>query len=141
LSITFIPSEITDGAQVIIGKDTVGTIEVLDENLVNFELNFSRILAHVSAVKRYAPIVKHPPIIEDITVSVPEDISFEKLVTTIQSKSSLIKEIKLIDMYQHKKTLRITYQHSSRNLSNEDVEDVRKKIILGLEKELKATIS
>ncbi len=139
-NIEFTTSDTTNGASVHIKNKEIGTIEILDNTCINFELDFHEILNHVSDAKQYQPIAIHPPIIEDIRIAVEPHIEYETIVKTIQKNSELIKSVELIDTYRDKKTFRIMYQHATRNLTNTDVAEIRKKITLSLKKDLNANI-
>jgi phenylalanyl-tRNA synthetase beta chain len=126
------------GADIYIGKEYLGTIEVLEKHMIDFELNFEKILSHVSLKKVYTPISKFPPIIEDIRVELTENITFKQISDLIISQNPLIKQVELLDIYENKKTFRILYQSNEKNLTNEDVTPIREKVIKSLEKELHA---
>lgn len=129
------------GSDVFIGKTFVGEIEVLEENIIDFEFNFSEILKHVSLKKTYKPISKFPPIIEDLRIIVDPNITFSKIVALIKKQSDLISQVSLLDIYEDKKTFRITYLRHEKNLTNEDIAPVRKKITAALQKDLRAKVA
>lgn len=129
------------GADVYIDKKMIGNIEMLEDNILDFELNFEKMLKHVSLKKNYVVISKYPPIIEDITIDINPITSYEKIVSTIKKVSSLIADISLIDTYKDRKTFRITYQNQEKNLTNEEVKPIRERIHTVLKEELKATIA
>lgn len=137
----FKPTEIGNGAEVYIQKDHLGSIELLDDQTGTVELNFDILLDYVSLKKIYRPIPKFPPIIEDVRIIVDQSITYEKIVSTIKKQSQLVKSITLLDTYQDKKTFRIMYQDPNRNLTNEEVSEIRQKIYSSLEKDLHAKIS
>lgn len=134
-------AEGVDGAEVYIGQEKIGAIEILDTNTIDAELDFEKLLAHATLSKKLAPIAKHPPVIEDIRVLVDPSVSYAQIIDTISKQSTLIRNVELIDTYEDKKTFRITYQDLRRNLTNEDVTDIRNKVIKELQKELKAKIA
>ena len=69
----------------------------------------------------------YPPIIEDINIILTE--SYDSLINKIKKLSSLIKQIDLIDKYENKLTLRITYHSNSKQLSSSDVSPIREKLM------------
>ncbi len=140
VELTFKPSDNLHGADIFLEKRHIGTVEILDSNLVDFELNFTELIAHATSAKKYTPIIKHPPIIEDVRLQTEADTTYEQIVSVITKQSNLIKDVTLLDTYEDKKTFRIVYQHAKRNLTNEDIVDIRKKVYSALEKELKAKI-
>lgn len=127
-------------ASLYIDKDYIGEIEVLDTDVVDFEVNFQTILKHVTLKKEYKPFAKFPPVIEDLSVVTEPDIKTKDLIENIKSHSNLIIDVSLKDTYLNTRTFKIVYQDFERNLTNEDVSKIRNKIIASLEKEFKATI-
>ncbi|RJQ37004.1 phenylalanine--tRNA ligase subunit beta [Candidatus Microgenomates bacterium] len=128
------------GAQIYINKDFIGEIEILDENIADFELNFQKILNCVNLSKTYTPILKFPPVIEDISMILPKEVMFQEVVNVIKNQSDLIKEVNLFDTYENKKSFRIKYQDPQKTLTNEEVSKVREKVYQALEKELEAKV-
>lgn len=129
------------GAAAYIKKEYVGEIEILEENLIDFELNLKKMLNYVSLKKVYKPIPKFPPIIEDIRIGVNPKVTYKEITSLIKSTSKLVAAVSLLDVYEDKKTFRITYQHPEKNLTTEEVAKIRAKIFKALEKELDVEIS
>jgi phenylalanyl-tRNA synthetase beta chain len=128
------------GASIFIGKDYLGEIEVLDSDLIDFEINFTTILKHATLKKEYKAFAKFPPIIEDISIVTEPNIKTNELIDSIKSIDKLIIEVSLVDTYLSTRTFRIIYQDPEKNLTKEDVSKIREKIISSLEKDFKATI-
>lgn len=136
----FKPSKKCVGASVFIAKEYVGEIEVLDTNLIDFELNFETILKYANLQKEFKPFAKFPPIMEDLSVVVNENTSTEDLLNHIKSKSILITGVSLKDSYKGSRTFHIIYQDFEKNLTNDEVKTVRDKIISSLKENFTATI-
>lgn len=128
------------GASVSIGKEYIGEIEVLDDELVNFELNFQKILACANNKKIFTQLAKHPAIIEDITCVFEEDILTGDIIETIITQSKLVKSVNLITKYKDTKTFRILYQDPQKNLTTDEVAEIRGKIVHALVKKHRATL-
>ena len=126
------------GADVYIKKDYLGQIEQLEDNVIDFELEFEVILKNVSSKKIYSPASKYPEAIEDLRFEIDEKVPYEKIVKTIKEQSSLIKKIELLDVFKTKKTFRVIYQSDKKNLTAQDLEQVREKIISALKKSFRA---
>ncbi len=134
------PQDGGDGADIFADKDLLGTIEQLSTDTIDFELDFEILIKHSSLKKTYNPISKFPPVIEDITITLPAEALFDEAVKVIKKQSHLVVTVNLLDMYQNKITLRITYQDPTKNLTNEDIAPIREKIETALTKDLKAKI-
>lgn len=128
------------GASLYIGKDYLGEIEVLDSDIIDFELDFTTILKNASLNKEYKPFAKYPPIIQDLTITVSGDIKTEDLVQNISANSNLIVDVSLKNSYKDSRTFHITYQDLFKNLTKQEVEKIREKIISSLEIDFKAKI-
>ncbi len=118
----------TPGAEMYIDKEKIGMIEVLDKDTVDFECNFLSLVKHATVHKRFTPLAKYPPIIEDMTFILPEEVTLAAVEKTIKQQSNLLKAITLIDKYQHTRTFRLIYQHPDKNLTTEDIAPIREKI-------------
>lgn len=137
LSITHVmfkpADEITNGAYIMLGNKTLGTIEILDDTVVNFELDFDELITHANNKKVYTPLAKYPPVIEDISVILGDDVLTGDVIEKIYKQSKLIKDVSLFDRYKSSRSFRITYQDQERNLTSEDVAPIRIKITHMLE--------
>lgn len=118
-------------------EDPGKNIEVTVDGIL-FELNFTGILEKIDLEKKFWPVPKYPPIIEDLRFEIDPKISYEKIIGTIKKQSGLVKDVSLLDVYQNKKTFRILYQSNERNLTNEETSRIREKIISALKKEFRA---
>ncbi|KKP79570.1 MAG: Phenylalanine-tRNA ligase beta subunit [Candidatus Levybacteria bacterium GW2011_GWB1_35_5] len=126
------------GASIYIDKDYLGEIEVLDTNIIDFELNFEIILKHATNSKVFKPFAKFPPIIEDISVIC--DAQTQEVVNTIKNQDEKIVDVTLKDTYKESRTFHIVYQDFEKNLTKEEVAKIREKIVSVLKKTFNATI-
>jgi phenylalanyl-tRNA synthetase beta chain len=79
--------------------------------------------------KKFIPIPKYPPVIEDMTFFNNENVSSVKISqTAIQAGRPITTNISF-SSYENKITLRITYQDKNRNLSAEDIKPFRRNIV------------
>lgn len=114
-------------------------ITVHHEGLL-FEIPYGLLLKHTSRQKVFLPISKYPPIIEDLALTVPKKVLIGDIITAIKKHSSLIKEVSLLDTYRTIKTFHIVYQHSEKNLTNEEVSRIREKLINTLDRKFNIKI-
>lgn len=117
------------GADVYIDKEKIGTIEELDDNIVDFELSFVALLAHATLRKKFTPLSKYPSIIEDMALEIDEEISTGQIIETIKKQSPLIVDVTLLDKYKTRRTFHIVYQSEEKNLANEEIAEIREKIL------------
>ncbi len=125
------------GASVYIGKESIGTIEVMESRLVTAELNFEKLLMHVTLKKVYKPLSKYPAITEDVSFLLPEEVKTGDVIEDIRLTDKLIVNIELLDVFENSRTFHVVYQDPERNLTTEDVSGIHKKIISSVEKKFK----
>lgn len=128
------------GAIIKIGKDELGYIEILGQNIIDFELSFDVILKHATLKKSYKALAKFPPITEDMTFVLDEGIETEQVVEEIKLQSFLIQEVSLKDQYESAKTFHIIYQSNDKNLTNAEIKDIRVQITKNLKKKFNAEL-
>ncbi len=125
-------------SDIYVNGNKMGEVEILDRNLIDFELNFSGLMKYVSLRKTYVPLPKFPEAYEDIRLILDSEILFEKIISCIQNASKLVTSVKLLDTYEDKKTFRITFQSKEKNLTGAEISEAREKILLNLKQELNA---
>lgn len=140
INIKFKQKKDSPGADVFIEGKEIGYIEILDNNTIDFELNFEEILNFTNVKKTYKPLAKFPNIIEDITFILSEEINTEDIIDEIKLQNLLIKGVTLKDEFENSKTFRITYQAEDKNLTNKDVEKIRYQIIEAVSEKFKASV-
>lgn len=126
--------------EVKIGGQILGEIEIVDENLIDIELNFEKLISHATLKKTFTPLAKYPPIIEDISFIISEDIPTESIIEVIEKQDSLIREVTMLDRYENSRTFHILYQDKSKNLTQLDVTEIREKIIKAVIKIFQAKV-
>jgi phenylalanyl-tRNA synthetase beta chain len=114
----------------------IGTIEIIDDQTIDFELDFSVLVQHATTHKTYTSLPKYPPIIEDMSFIFPTSVTVGDVEGLIKKQSNLIKHVTLFDKYGSSRTFKITYQHADKNLTNEDIVKLREKIIHVLKEKL-----
>jgi phenylalanyl-tRNA synthetase beta chain len=97
-------------------------------------------LKHVSNKKTYKPLSKYPPNIEDLAIIAPANVLIGDIINLIEKQSDLIREVSLLDKYEDTKTFHIVYQSYQKNLTSEEVGDIREKILKVLKEKLNARL-
>lgn len=129
-----------DGADIVIDGKRVGEIEILDDDIIDFELNFDALIAKASLSKVFTPLPKYPPVLEDISLVLEEDVQTGDVIDEIKKQSSLVHQVSLLDQYKDTRTFHIVYQHKEKNLTTDEVGEIRTKIIGNLEKKFSAKL-
>ena len=99
---------------------------------------------------KYREVSKYPPVIRDISFIVDKNMSLNNYYEIVRDLGKdLIEEVKLIDEYEDEKkfgkdkksyTFRILYRSLERTLTNNEINEIHKKIGEKTEKELNAIV-
>ncbi len=109
--------------------------------LLGFEINFQDLVSLASEDQEYSPISSYPAAKRDLSVIVPRNIKVGEVIAEINEAGGLlVRDVDLAGEYQgtsvpeRKKslTLRIYLQSTDHSLTNREINDLQKKIILGL---------
>jgi len=130
-------------AEIIIKNQPVGILGEINplilgrfeisQKVTIFEINLHQTVKFATGIKKYTPIPKYPPIIEDLAFIFPPKIELEKVIQIIKQTSPIIWNVEFIDFYKNTRTFRITYQSYEKNLSDEEARKIREKIIKTLQ--------
>ena len=116
-----------------VGQKTLTDFGIERETYL-FNLNLDALIKFVTSFRRYIPISKNPPVIEDLAFIIPTQTLLGDLIQTIKSVDPLISKVSLIDTFEGTKTFRIFYQDPQKTLSGQQVEKIRQKIIQKVER-------
>jgi len=122
--------------RIYLGKNEIGRMEILDEHFINAEINFDLFLSHVSIKKTYTKLSKFPSVFEDITLIGNNKATHEVIVETIKNTSKLVRAVTLSSKFKDARTYHIEYQDKEKNLSSNDVKEIRENILSSLHKNL-----
>jgi phenylalanyl-tRNA synthetase beta chain len=106
----------------------------LTEEVVITELNFAKLIAHINPVHLFRPVPLFQSIIEDLTFTLPEKTYLGPLISQLTSVHPLIDQVTLKDSYNQNFTFTLTYLSPDKQLTTQDVEPVRKKVVAVMEK-------
>src|SRR5205809_7826789 len=112
------------------------------------ELHADLLLATGESAKKFRELDRFPSITRDIAMIVPDEISHEKILRTIEEPHEpLLESVELFDLFTEqigaaRKSLayRLTYRDRSRTLTNEEVNEVHARIREKLKHELGVTL-
>ena len=142
------------------GKDILGTMSMCDSRVVNnfnlknkklvfFSFSLDQLTHKASLNKQFKPLPKYPSIILDLAFVLEKSVKAKEVQDLIKKTGGdLLKELELFDIYMGKglesnqKSLafHLVYRSDEKTLKDEEAEEVQKKIIRKLEKELGAKI-
>ncbi len=140
-------------------EDKIGVLgEVAEEILDAFgikdkvfltEVDFEKLSARVSRGKKFSPLPKFPPVDRDIAVVVDETLLSKVIRVKIEEVGgSMVESVTLFDVYKGeqvpagKKSLAysIRYRSQEKTLTEEEVDEIHRKVLSELEKSFGATL-
>ena len=112
------------------------------------ELHADLLLARGESARKFRELARFPSITRDIAMMVPDEISHEKILRTIEEPHEpLLESVELFDLFTEqvgaeRKSLayRLTYRDRSRTLTNEEVTEAHARIRERLKRELGVTL-
>ncbi len=134
------PSLSHPSLSIYVGKTIVGHIGQIDASILKLygitdpmyygELSVKSLQDVPSQNEQpYTIAPLYPPILEDFSFTVPDQFEIGPCITALSAIHPSIESIQLLDVYQNKRMLRVTYSNPAKTLSNEDIAPVRKKLI------------
>ena len=136
-------------AVIMAGRERIGALaEVHPQLLAKFglkmhvmEWTLSRDLLEKYAdhSRKYRPIPKYPPIIEDLSLILPDKVLVGEVVTVIKNSSKLVAGVEQIDVHENSHTFRITYLDPEKNLTDKEAAEIRSKVLRNLKEKLKVS--
>jgi phenylalanyl-tRNA synthetase beta chain len=147
-------------ARVVVGEQTLGVFgelhpqvkaryDFLTAPVLAGEFDMAAILAQAPHHYATDPVPTFPPVLEDLAVVVDEDLPADKVAALIkQTGGKLLTAVRLFDIFRGeqigagKKSLAysLTYQALDRTLKDEEVKQLRGRILRRLEQELGAKL-
>jgi phenylalanyl-tRNA synthetase beta chain len=124
-------------------------LELGSAPLLAADLDLAVLLGLIPSHFDFEPVLTFPPVLEDISVVVDENLPAEQVVATIrQAGGNLLRQVRLFDIYRGpqldpgKKSLAysLTYQAPDRTLTDAEAAQVRQRIVRRLEQEFGAKL-
>lgn len=109
----------------------------IDKQITRLYLDFDELVKNVNIQRRYHPISKFLPVIEDLTFVFPLQTFIGNVMSYMKSVTPVIYDIKLIGQYENASTFRIYFLDSQNQLTSADVKPIREKIIGLLEQKFR----
>jgi phenylalanyl-tRNA synthetase beta chain len=118
----------------------IGIIGILKSGKIGIEIVIEDLLKVVRTYPRYQPIPKTMPIVEDLTFTLPKNTAVGEIISAIKNVDKLITKVELKDIYKQNHTFAIEFQDFKNNLSDIDIEPLRKSIVKQIEKQHRAKL-
>ncbi len=115
-------------------KSSITQKHAIKDKITVAWLNFEQLSTYATKNKTYIPIPKYPPVIEHLTFYNNKHILASKIIQTALDSNQLINVVNIIDHYQQKLSLKITYLDKNQNLSDDKIKPIRQKLVQDIEK-------
>ncbi len=98
------------------------------------DIDFETLIKNASKNKTYTPIPKYPSIVEQYTFINESKVPAATILQTARSTDTLVHTVEIVDVFENKLSLEVSYLDRNKNLSDEEVSVIRKKLVNGIEK-------
>ena len=115
-------------------------IKVLDSKTYGVELALEDLVKNAVKVPTYTPISSYNSIKEDITLKVGQGVLYPEIEELILSLDTKVALVAFKDLYENNLTLSLEYFDSEEQITRDDVEPIREKIIETLESKLDVSV-
>lgn len=112
----------------------------IDEKIILLEINLLEIIKFINPLKKYRPLPKYPPTVEDLTFIVPPKTEIGKIIQLIKKIHPYIEKVEFLDSFKDSRTFRLTYRCQNKTLNAVEVEKIREKIIKTVGEKLGAVL-
>lgn len=104
------------------------------------ELNFQLMAKGASAIHRFKPVSPYPPIIEDLTFTLPEKSPLAPILAALKQSNSLITDVTFKTQYHQNFTFTFQYQSASHSLTDQDIAPIRLTLVNLMKTQFKAAL-
>jgi phenylalanyl-tRNA synthetase beta chain len=119
------------------GKINIGEYGNLENGMFYYSFDIKKLMGSTKTIKKYQEPSKFPPQVEDITIGFPEKTYIGDVIKAIYNLPSdgklrlqfTISKIELKDIFEDNYTFNIQYQDNNKTLTNDEVKEIRNKII------------
>lgn len=116
------------GSLGVLNSDTLSKVNIATP-VTRLYLDFAKLVEDANPVKKYVPIPKYPPVIEDFSFLVPPDFRVGPMIDVLSKVHKLIHSVRLLDAYENKRTFRVEYLDPTKTLTSLDIAPVHQKIL------------
>lgn len=103
-------------------------------------IDLSPVLAKARRYPRCQPLSPYPPVIEDLTFTLPPHTHLGPLIEAVKAADKLVKSVELTKIFEQNFTFTITYQSRTKQLSATVIAPIRKKIVAALKAKFKTDL-
>ena len=106
----------------------------------NAVIDLEPIIKQAKPYPQYRPLSPYPPVIEELTFTLPQRTYLGPVIQAIKSVDHTIASVRLYSLFENNFTFRITYQSQTKQLSTAIIAPIRKKIVSVLKFRFKAIL-
>lgn len=101
----------------------------LDKDVYIARLFLDEILPFLNSQNIYYPLPTYPPAIEDLTMIMPDKTEIGPVLKYITEKEKLVENLSIINRFENKITVRITYRNKNKNITSDEIQNSRESIL------------
>lgn len=121
-------------------KVKIGSIMILDKELIAIELTLKNLISVAKKYPRYQKLIKTATIIEEMTFTLSGNTAVGELIQAFSKADPRIKKVELLDIYKNNYSFSFIFQDKKVNMSSEEVEPIRQNIVKIGQDEFKARL-
>lgn len=127
-TLRYVLNDLGTEVQVLCNGTTLGTvIQLPSVSIVDIDWR-----AFIGKAQKY-PLIssgsKFTPILEDLTITVPEDQHIQRVMETIMECDNQIVDVSLKDLYKRNATFTISYASATKQLNSDDAMIIRRNVV------------
>jgi phenylalanyl-tRNA synthetase beta chain len=119
----------------------------LDNEVGVFDFDFEKISKLATTIKTYQPIPEFPAATRDLAIVVDQNLTWQRVKDFVAEFNDLIRNVEYLSVYTDKNlrgkkslALRIEFRADDRTLESAEVDEVIKKLVVGLERKFGAKL-
>ncbi len=121
-------------------KTLIGSLIVLDDGHIAIELNLQELISISKKYPQYQKLIKTASISEEMTFTLKKSTAVGDLINAFQKVDGRVKRVDLLDIYESNYSFSFIFQDDEVNISSEEVEPIRQKIVKIGQDEFKASL-
>ena len=107
-----------------------------NEGILATEIDFKQIVKHAGKTKTFTPISKFAPVKQDLTLVVPQGVSYYEIEQIIKNASEHAEKVEYIGTYENTITVSVELLDKESQVNSSDAAEIRKEILNMLKEKL-----
>jgi len=118
----------------------LGEVSLVGKGVVAVDMPVEKLMAVSRVYPRYQPLAKTNAVIEDMTFTIPGDVTIGDMLAEIHKVSPFIRDVEYLNHYEKNVSFRVSYQDLETQVSDSTVTALRKKMVTAIEEKFTAKL-